>query len=116
MRKLILASAAVAALTGLAACTTAQVQTTTAAVNTACQEALASASLAQGSLKGGALNTANSIATYVTAGCAGEQAIAAIANDPSTLAWLGQLKGQLDALKATQAAAPNAPAVSVAGQ
>jgi hypothetical protein len=82
----------------LAACSTAQVQSTASSVRTACQDAEAAAVTAQSQLKGGALGTANSIATYVTAACGTADAVAAVAQNPTTAEWLGTLTGQLTTL------------------
>lgn len=94
MRKLI----AVTVLAFQAACSSAQVQTSAGAIQTACNDATAAASAAQSQLKGGALNTANSIAAYVSAACGTADAIAAVAQNPTTAEWLGTLTGQLTTL------------------
>lgn len=85
----------------LAACSTAQIETSATAVQLACQDAMAAGSQAQASLKGGALDTANDIvANYVTPACGTADAIAKIAADPTTAEWLGALSTQLKALGA----------------
>lgn len=85
------------------ACSTAQVSSAASAVQTACKDATAAAGTAQSQLKGGALDTANSIATYVTASCGTADAIAAVAQNPTTAEWLGTLTGQLQTLTAAPA-------------
>lgn len=94
MRKLI----AIFVVALLSACSSAQVQSTASAVQTACNDATAAASSAQVQLKGGARNTANTIASYVTAACGTADAVAAVAQNPTTAEWLGTLTGQLTAL------------------
>ena len=97
-KSLVFAAALAAAV--LAACSSAQVQSSAAAVQTACTDAQAAAKTAQSQLAGGALNTANSVATYVTAACGTADAVAAVAANPTTAEWLGTLTGQLQALTA----------------
>lgn len=75
-------------------------------VAAACSDALAAARLAQANVKGGAANTAASIAGYVTAGCTTAAAVAALAANSSSLQWLGEQQGALEALAASPAAAP----------
>lgn len=89
------------AFVGLASCTPAQVQTaqtTVAALQIACTEAQAAGSLASGVVKGGAANTVISVRGYVDAACATTDAIAKLAQDPSSLQWLGTQQGMLQAL------------------
>lgn len=84
---------AVAALGILAACTASQIQT---AGDLACTEAKLASSIAQSTLKGGALVTAQSIDGYIMSVCASEATLtAAIAADPSTVQWLGGLLQQV---------------------
>lgn len=82
----------------LAACSSAQVHRTAGAVQTACTDATAAASTAQAQLQGGALDTANTIASYVAAACGTADAVAAVAQNPTTAEWLGTLTGQLTTL------------------
>jgi hypothetical protein len=94
MRKII----ASAILASLAACSSAEVQSTSTAVETACNDATAAAATARTQLKGGALGTADTIASYVTAACGTADAIAAVTQDPTTAEWLGTLTAQLKTL------------------
>lgn len=84
-------------------CTPAQVQTaqtTVAALQIACTEAQAAGSLASGVVKGGAANTVATINSYLAPACATTDAIAKLAADPSSLAWIGQQTGALKTLAA----------------
>jgi hypothetical protein len=87
----------------LDACSAQQVQSTASAIETACQDAQASAAAAQSQLKGGALGTANSIAAYVVAACGTADAVAQVAQNPTTAEWLGTLTGQLTTLTSSGA-------------
>lgn len=104
MNKLIALVAAVA----LAGCSTAQVASTQAVLTAipadlaaACATASSAAAIAQATVKGGAANTVSNVASYVTAGCATGQAIATLAADPSSTAWVEGLTAQLKAAPAT---------------
>lgn len=100
---LVIAAVALAVSLGVASCTPAQVQTaqtTVAALQIACTEAQAAGSLASGVVKGGAANTVATINSYVTPACATTDAIAKLAADPSSLAWIGQQTGALKTLAA----------------
>ncbi len=94
-----LAIAALAAL-ALAGCSSAQVTATATAVQQACTDATQAEQTAQSLAKGGALSTVDSITSYVNAGCATATAIAALAENPTSVEWLGTLTGELDALAA----------------
>lgn len=67
-------------------------------VANACADAQSVLGSAQANLHGGALNTANSIGAYITAGCGTAESIAQIAQNSGTVEWLGQMVGQLSAL------------------
>jgi hypothetical protein len=92
---------AVSFATLLVACSTAQVQGTASAVQTACNDALTAANTAEAQLKGGALNTAHAVAAYVTAACGTADAVAAVAQNPSSAEWLGTLTGELTTLSSS---------------
>lgn len=101
----LLGAVSLLALTIVTGCTASQLQTAqtdasavVTALNDACKGALTAAATAQGQLKGGALNTANSVAQYVVAGCQSEATIAALATSPSSIAWVGSLTGTLNTL------------------
>lgn len=75
------------------------VSTVAADATTACSVVLQNGKIAQAIVKGGALDTVNSIVNdYAIPACATESAIAAIAGNPGTVAWLNQLAGGLGAL------------------
>lgn len=102
-RGIFIAVVALAVSLGVASCTPAQVQTaqtTVAALQIACTEAQAAGSLASGAVKGGAANTVISVRGYVDAACATTDAIAKLAQDPSSLAWVGAQTGALKTLVA----------------
>jgi hypothetical protein len=95
---------AAAALLALASCSPSQVAQTQAAlsasvtaVQAACKDAQAAGAVARDTVKGGAVATVNTINTYVLAGCGTAQAVAALAADSSSVAWLGEQTGQLKA-------------------
>jgi len=67
-------------------------------VANACTDAETIYQAASSQLHGGALNTANSIGTYITSACSTAQAIAQVAQNSGTVQWLGQMIGQLQAL------------------
>lgn len=94
-----LALAAFAAL-GLFGCSSSQVSATATAVQQACTDATQAEQTAESLAKGGALATVDSIAAYVNAGCSTATAIAALAESPSSVEWLGTLQGELSALAA----------------
>lgn len=100
MCKLILAASIVA----LAACSNigSTLATISADVATACSVASQAAGIAKGTVKGGALNTVDNLSAYVSGACGTAEAIAAVASNAGTVAWLNQLAGGLGAL--TQAA------------
>jgi len=87
-----------------AACTNVgtTVQTVAADVATACSVASQAAGIAKGTVKGGALATVDNLTAYVTGACGTAEAVAAVAQQPGTVAWLNQIAGGLGAL--TQAA------------
>lgn len=91
-------SLALALPLAIAACQGSGVSTAINDVTTACNIAGQASAIAQNTVKGGALNTVNNIGAYVSAACGTASAIAAIANEPTTLAWLNQLTGGLGAL------------------
>ncbi|MDB5405411.1 MAG: hypothetical protein JWL84_323 [Rhodospirillales bacterium] len=114
MRKILLVSAVVLAL---GACTSSQVQTAqsdvnsaVAAVQAACVDALTAGNVAASLTKGGAANTVVSINQYVVAGCATAQAVTALAQNSSSLAWLGQQTGALKTLTPPSAETQSNPA------
>lgn len=97
---------AVAPLALLPACSSQQIAGAGSDVIAACSDATAAAATAQAQLKGGALNTANATASYVTAACGTADAIAAVISNPTTAQWLGQLtQGLNDLVTGTKAAA-----------
>lgn len=75
----------------------------TTAVQAACTDALTAGNVAAASTKGGAANTVASINQYVVAGCQTAQAVAALAANSSSVAWLEQQTGALQAVAATPA-------------
>jgi hypothetical protein len=83
-------------------CTANEIATSASAAQTACADALAVVSTAQSQAKGGALNTVNSIAPYVTATCPVVNGVATVvasaAADPTTAEFLGQLAGEISAV------------------
>lgn len=102
--------ALVGAALALAACTQAQltaaeqdVANAQAAVTQACAGTLAAAAKAQTVAKGGALNTVNDITSYAVKGCESEQAIAALAVNPASAAWLNGLATQINSVVAPSA-------------
>jgi outer membrane murein-binding lipoprotein Lpp len=97
MRKIIFVTGAVVLLSG---CTSLGQYLTSASslVQTACNGVEAVKADAQANVKGGAANTVSGIAAYVDAGCSAADKVAAIASDPNTLQWLGQMQGQLQTL------------------
>lgn len=106
MRKL---SLAVAALALLGACSTTPGAAPSLGTNAAslsaqisglCPLVQQSAAIAGNTVKGGAANTVADISTYVTAACATQTAIAALAQNQGTVDWLNQLQGGLGALTA----------------
>jgi len=89
----------------VAACTAAQVQQATSVaqsipqdVAVACGAANTVLTQAQSQVKGGALDTVNSIGTYVNAGCNTAAGLAQVAASPTGLQWVGQLIGQISAI------------------
>lgn len=104
MRKLNLLAAA--SLLAVAACTGTQVNTAVADVQAGCVAALTASNTAAGLTKGGAANTVASINTYLVAGCATADAVAKLAADPTSVAWLNQQAGALQAIAATATATP----------
>jgi hypothetical protein len=88
----------------LGACSSAQVastQTILAAIPAdlaaACATAQKASGIASAVVKGGAANTVASISQYVTAGCSTGEAIATLAADPTSTAWLNGLTASLTA-------------------
>lgn len=114
MGRILLAALTALALASCSATSTQTAATVATAVASSIAPACATASqtlgVAQGTVKGGALNTVNSIGTYVTAACATGEAMAAIATNPDTVAWLGQLNAGLGALVQAAKAPSSAPA------
>lgn len=104
--KTILAGAALVALltgcqNGPTAATTVQTavtdtQTALADVQKACNVATTALSVAQAVLKGGALDTVNAVGAYVTASCSTASAIATLAANPTSVAWLNTLASSID--------------------
>jgi hypothetical protein len=95
----------------LAGCTAAEVQTaqtdlsaSVTAVQAACADAMAAAKLAAATARGGAVNTVNSISSYITAGCATAQAVASLAANSSSVVWLAKNQGALEGLTVAQGA------------
>ena len=79
----------------LAACSTAQLAQTQAVITAvpsdvagACAVVNKNEGIAQGVLKGGAANTVASVTPYIDSVCATSEAMAAVANDPTTAAWI----------------------------
>jgi hypothetical protein len=109
MRKLLLCGAALALLAGCGSDSLKTAQTVASlavpAVQAACADAMGAAQVAGTTVKGGAANTVSQISTYVVAGCATAQAIAALARDSSSIAWLAKNQGTLEGLTAAQSAA-----------
>lgn len=88
----------------LGACSASQVSQTQSvlsasvqAVQAACTDAQAAGALASMTARGGAVATVQTINTYVLAGCGTAQAVAALAANSSSVAWLGEQTGQLKA-------------------
>jgi len=99
----------------LASCSTAQVQQAVTiaqeaagAVTDACKDYALVAAAAQTQVKGGALNTANSLISYGNSVCATAQTIASAASNPGTAAWVGQITGMISAIAKPAAPAPAA--------
>ena len=69
-----------------------------AASQAACTDATSVGAQAQAQAKGGALNTVNSIVGYVNSVCSSADKVAAAATNPSTVQWVGQLAGELQAI------------------
>lgn len=95
---------ALASLLVLGACSASQVAQTQSAlsasvgaVQAACKDAQAAGAVANMTARGGAVATVNTINAYVLAGCGTAQAVAALAADSSSVAWLGEQTGQLKA-------------------
>lgn len=106
-------NAVLALALALGACSASQVQNaqtavaaSVTAVQAACKDALAAATLASATAKGGAANTVSQVSGYIVAGCGTAQAVAALAADSSSLQWLGKNQGALETLAATPAVAP----------
>lgn len=93
-----------ASLFAIAACTATQVNTALADVQAGCVVALTAANQAGAVTKGGAANTVADINQYLVSGCATTDAVAKLAADPTSVAWLNQQAGALQAL--TAAATP----------
>jgi hypothetical protein len=93
---------AIALLVGstLVACTASQVSMAVADVQAACITAIQASNTAAGLTKGGAANTVASINAYLVAGCATADAVAKLAADPTSVAWLNQQTGALQAIAA----------------
>lgn len=95
----------VAAL-ALAGCSTADLDTASkiaaigaASIQAACDDASTVAAKVQVQVKGGALNTANSIiSNYLAPACSSALSVAKLATDPSSQAWIGTINGQLSAI------------------
>lgn len=92
----------------VAACSTAQVANTQAVLAAvpaelaaACATASSAAAIAQATVKGGAVNTVNNVAGYITAGCATGEAVASLAADPSSTDWVKGLTAQINAVPAS---------------
>jgi len=88
----------------LASCSATQVastQTALAAIPAdlaaACATAQKASGIASATVKGGAANTVANITQYVTAGCATGEAIATLAADPTSTAWLNGMTATLTA-------------------
>ena len=99
---------AIAAAIALAGCSTAQVAQTQAVLAAvpaelaaACSAASSAAANARATVNGGAANTVSNVSSYVTAGCATGEAIAALAADPSSTEWVKGLATQLSSTPAS---------------
>lgn len=103
----------IAGMLALGACSTTQIQTATAAVQALVADACKGAQTAQAQaalvVKGGAANTVANLGAYVAGACASASTIAAVAADPTTTAWLGDLQGQFKALTSIATGATPAP-------
>jgi len=100
-----LRSAAIALCASLAACSAAQtastgqaVTTGLSAIETACLAAEQAKVTAQALVKGGAANTVAAVGAYVDAGCTTAAALNALASNPTSQEWLGQLTGTLNTI------------------
>lgn len=98
------------ALAVLVACTPTQLTTVstdiaaaTAAISAACATAQTAETNAKAVVKGGAQNTVANISSYVDGGCADATLVAKLANDPTSLEWVGTLTGALNTLAAAPA-------------
>ncbi len=76
------------------------------AVTQACAGAEAAKATAAGLAKGGAAATVANVGAYVDAACGTSAAIIAVAQNPTTAAWLNGLNESLNAAVATAPAAP----------
>ena len=92
----------------LGACTSAQLTTAendaNAALNAvtlACAGAEKAAAQASSVAKGGAAATVANVSSYVTSACSTSAGIIAVAQEPSTVAWLNGLNDSLTAAVAT---------------
>lgn len=74
----------------------------TALVTAACADAQKAGTQAGLMALGGAALTVSGINTYVNAGCATAETIAALVKDSSSLQWLGQQQGALQTLATSQ--------------
>lgn len=110
MRKILLAFCLV-----VGGCTAAQTTTATQDIQqaftvlaSACADAQIALATAQGTVKGGALSTVNSIGGYIQQGCGTAASAQKLASDPTSLQWLGQMIGVLNTLAPASAPATGA--------
>jgi hypothetical protein len=95
MKSIIIASLGFAMLAGCSTTRLAQTQAVAAAIPAdlagACAIVNKNEGIASGVLKGGAANTVANVAPYIDSVCATSQAMAAVAADPTTVAWVNGL-------------------------
>jgi hypothetical protein len=82
----------------LGACSATDIQMAGIAVAQACAGADIAVADAKADVKGGALNTANSLGDYEASVCGSADKIAAAAQDPSTAQWVSGITQKAQAL------------------
>lgn len=121
MRNLIGATLSLAFLILVSACSSTQLTQAEAQANAAlnavtatCAQVKATSAKVTPLASGGAANTVASVNSYLNGGCSTAAAIIAIAQDPSTVAWLNGLNDDLNAAVGNAPAATPAPSATPA--